>query len=146
MVGGGAQFPALNSHTKVNNGSDFSKPFDNDRYSIHVDDGGVVAASVGRRWQNDSFWLPSYSIGVLWQYFFQTRFNGQIMQYSLPEFTNYDYHLNFTSNIVLAAGKINLLQYGIFSPYVHGGIGSSFNHFSNYKEEALADVTPRDNP
>ncbi|KTC90018.1 hypothetical protein OQJ18_05950 [Fluoribacter dumoffii] len=145
-LGGGAQFPDLNSHMKVNNGSGFPHPFDYDRYAITSDNGGVIAASAGRRWQNDSFWFPSYSLSVFWQYFFKTHLRGEITQYSLPEFTNYNYNLDFTSNLLLASGKINLFRYGIFSPYVNGGIGSSFNDVSNYREHALAGITPRVSP
>ncbi|KTD41582.1 outer membrane protein [Legionella parisiensis] len=145
-LGGGAQFPDLNSHMKVNNDSGFPEPFDYDRYSITNDNGGVIAASVGRRWQNNNFWLPSYSLGLFWQYFFKTHINGEITLYSLPEFTNYNYNLDFTSNLLLASGKISLFQYGIFSPYINGGIGSSFNNVSNYSEKAFSGVTARVSP
>ncbi|CAM2995595.1 Opacity protein and related surface antigens [Legionella steigerwaltii] len=145
-LGGGAQFPELHSQMKVNNGSGFPSPFDFDRYSITNDNGGVIAASAGRRWQNNNFWFPSYSLSVFWQYFFKTHIRGEITQYSLPEFTNYNYNLDFTSNLLLASGKINLFRYVIFSPYVNGGIGSSFNNVSNYREEAFSGVTPRVSP
>ncbi|PWY56333.1 hypothetical protein DGG96_03090 [Legionella qingyii] len=142
-LGGGAQFPELNSHTKVNNGSGFPAPYGADRYSITNDNGGVIAASMGRRWHNDSIWFPSYSLSIFWQYFFKTHISGEITQYSLPQFTNYNYNLDFTSNLLLASGKINLMRYGIFSPYINGGIGTSFNNISNYSETAFAGVTPR---
>ncbi len=145
-LGGGAQFPELNSHTKVNNGSEFPDPYNYDQYSINNDNAGVIAASAGRRWQNNNFWFPSYSLSIFWQYFFKTHISGEITQYSLPEFTDYTYNLDFTSNLLLASGKINLFQYGIFSPFVNGGIGSSFNNVSNYNEKALAGVTPRVSP
>lgn len=145
-LGGGGQFPDLNSHMKVNNNSGFPEPFDHDRYSISNNNGGVIAASIGRHWQNNNFWLPSYSLGLFWQYFFKTHIHGEITQYSLPEFTNYNYNLDFVSKLLLASGKINLFQYRIFSPYINGGIGSSFNNVSNYCEKAFSGVTPRVSP
>ncbi|QMT60009.1 outer membrane protein [Legionella sp. PC997] len=145
-LGGGAQFPELNSHTKVNNGSGFPAPYSADRYSIRDNNGGVVAVSAGRRWQNESIWFPSYSLSIFWQYFFTTHISGEITQYSLPQFTNYKYNLDFTSNLLLASGKINVMRYGIFSPFINGGIGSSFNNASNYNESAFAGVTPRVSP
>ncbi|AWN74053.1 hypothetical protein LEAN103870_17395 [Legionella anisa] len=145
-LGGGAQFPDLNSHMNINNGSGFPEPFDQDRYSITNDNGGVIAASAGHRWQNNNFWFPSYSLSIFWQYFFKTHINGEITLYSLPEFTNYNYNFDFVSNLLLASGKINLFQYGIFSPYINGGIGSSFNNISKYSEEAFSGVTPRVSP
>ncbi|HHF7366579.1 TPA: outer membrane protein [Legionella bozemanae] len=145
-LGGGTQFPALNSYMKVNNDSEFPEPFNRDRYSITNDNGGLIAASVGRRWQNNNFWLPSYSLSLFWQHFFKMHIRGEITLYSLPEFTNYNYNLDFVSNLLLASGQINLFQYGIVSPYINGGIGSSFNHVSNYSEEAFSGVTPRVSP
>ncbi|WP_392537414.1 outer membrane protein [Legionella sp. 227] len=145
-LGGGAQFPQLHSHMKLNNGSEFPSPFDYDRLSVGSNNGGVIAASGGRRWQTSNFWFPSYSLSVFWQYFFKTQIQGEITQYSLPEFTNYTYNLDFTSNLLLASGKINLFRYGAFSPYINGGIGSSFNRVSNYREEAFTNVTPRVSP
>ncbi|KTD10792.1 hypothetical protein Lgra_1758 [Legionella gratiana] len=145
-LGAGAQFPDLQTPMQVNNGSEFSTPYNYDQYSISKNNGAVIAASAGRRWQNDNVWFPSYSLSIFWQYFFKTQLEGQITQYSLPQFTNYDYKLDFTSNLLLISGKMNLCKHGIFSPYINGGIGSSFNKVSNYHETALTNVTPRINP
>ncbi|ARM35193.1 hypothetical protein B0B39_17485 [Legionella longbeachae] len=145
-LGAGVQFPELHSQIQVNNGSVFSAPYNYDQYSITSDKGAVIAATVGRRWQKDHIWFPSYSLGLFWQYFFKTQLNGQITQYSLPQFTNYNYHFDFTSNLLLISGKMNLFKHGMFSPYINGGIGSSFNKVSNYNETALEGVTPRVSP
>lgn len=145
-LGAGVQFPELHSNIQVNNGSEFSAPYNYDRYSINNNNGAVLAASVGRRWQNDNIWFPSYSLSIFWQYFFKTQLHGKITQYSLPQFTNYNYNLDFTANLLLISGKMNLFKHGMFSPYINGGIGSSFNKVSNYNETALAGVTPRVSP
>lgn len=68
-LGAGVQFPELHSQIQVNNGSVFSAPYNYDQYSITSDNGAVIAATVGRRWQNDHIWFPSYSLGLFWQYF-----------------------------------------------------------------------------
>jgi opacity protein-like surface antigen len=145
-LGAGAQFPDLHSNMNTENGSRFPPSSNNDRYSISDNNGAVIAASAGRRWQNTHFWFPSYSLGVFWQYFFQTNIHGKITQYSLPEFANYNYKIDIASNIVLASGKINLFKYGLFSPYVNGGLGSSFNNVSNFRETVLPGETPRVSP
>lgn len=145
-LGAGVQFPELHAHIQVNNGAEFSAPYNYDQYSINSNNGAVITAFVGRRWQNDNIWFPSYSLGLFWQYFFKTQLDGKITQYSLPQFTNYSYDLDFTSNLLLISGKMNLFKHGMFSPYINGGIGSSFNKVSNYNETALAGVTPRLSP
>lgn len=145
-LGAGAQFPEMHSHMNVNNGSEFPEPYNYDQFSIINNSGALIAASAGRLWQNNNDWFPSYSLSIFWQYFFKTQLNGQIMQYSLPQFTNYNYHLDFTSNLLLVSGKMNLFKLGRFSPFINGGIGSAFNYISNYHETALLGVTPRVSP
>lgn len=144
--GAGAQHPQWHSIMKVNNGSDFPVPYNIDLYSTKNQSEAVIALSVGRRWHRDSFWLPSYSLGAFWQYFFRTHLGKTITQYSDPEFTNYKYNWDLTANLLLASAKVNLFQYKMLAPYVNGGIGSSFNRTSDYKEKALAGVTPRISP
>ncbi|CEG56214.1 SPOR domain-containing protein [Legionella fallonii] len=146
-VGGGAQFPQFNSNMVVNNNSDFPPPFDVDIYSTSNTSQGIIGVTAGRRWERDSQWFPSYSLGVLYQYFFETNAGGTVMQYSLPEFTNYTYNLNLSSNVVMASAKLNLFDYAQkLSPFVNGGIGGAFNKASGYSEAALPGVTPRITP
>jgi opacity protein-like surface antigen len=144
-LGAGAQFPYWQSNMNTSNGA-VPSPSSKDRYSISNNNGAVIAASIGRRWQTTNLWFPSYSLGIFWQYFFQTNIHGKITQYSLPKFTTYNYKIDSSSNMVLAAGKVNLFKYGLFSPYVNGGIGSSFNNVSNFRETVLSRVTPRVSP
>lgn len=146
-VGGGVQYPQFNSNTVVNNGSGFSPPFDLDIYSASTTNQGILGVMAGQRWDRDSQWLPSYSLGVIYQYFFEINTGGMVTQYSLPEFTNYKYHLNRSSNVVMAAAKLNLFEYAqSISLFVNGGIGEAFNKTSGYREMALTGVTPRVSP
>jgi opacity protein-like surface antigen len=145
-VGAGAQFPTSINNMAVNNGSDLPAPYNQDLYGINTDNEAVFALSAGRRWERDSFWIPAYSAGVSWQYYFNTQVGNTIMQYSDPEFLNYNYNWNFKSNLLLATAKLNLVQYGKLSPYINGGIGAAFNNASGYSETALNNVTPRVSP
>lgn len=145
-TGAGEQFPISSDSMRVNNGSDFPAPYNQDSYSMSHNNSAVFALSAGRRWKQDSVWLPSYSIGILWQNFLKTHANGSIMQYSDPEFTNYNYRWNIKSNMLLATGKLNLVQHKKLSPYINGGLGTAFTHTNGYTETVLAGVTLRDNP
>ena len=145
-IGAGEQYPQQSGNIKVNNGSDFNAPYNQDIYTVKNTAQPVVALSVGRRWQRDTFWFPAYSGSLFWQYFFKSQAGNTIMQYSIPEFTNYNYNWNIKSNLLLASAKLNLLKYHHLSPYINGGIGASFNKTSGYTETALGDVTPRVNP
>lgn len=145
-LGAGVQYPQWHNPMKINNGSGFPAPNNKDLYSTKNQNEAIIALSVGRSWHRDAFWFSSYSFGVFWQHFFRTHLGHSITQYSLPEFTNYEYKWDLTANVLLAAAKLNLFQYKKISPYINGGIGSSFNRTSGYKETALAGVTPRVSP
>lgn len=142
-LGSGAQFPNWHNSMKVNNSSTHSEK---DLYETKDENGAVIALALGRRWQHDSFWFPSYSFGVLWQYLFRINLGDTFTLNSPPVIGSYKYNWELTSNLLLASAKLNLFQYGKFSPYVNAGIGSSFNRTSNYKETPLQGAVPRTNP
>ncbi len=143
-LGAGEQYPQWNNPIKVNTG--LAAPYNKDYYPTKSKNEPVIALSLGRRWKRESYWLPTYSFGVFWQYFFRTDLGNSIALYSLPEFASYSYHWQLTSNLLLASAKFNLFEYGKLSPYVNGGIGTSFNRTSGYKERAPVGVTARVNP
>jgi opacity protein-like surface antigen len=145
-LGAGIQHPRWHNPMKVSNGFVLPKPYDRDLYSTKNQNEAILALNVGRRWQTPSFWLPAYSFGVLWQYFFRTHLGQSITLHSNPILTQYDYDWDLTANVLLATAKLNLFRSGMLSPFINGGIGSSFNRTSDYKEKALAGVISRASP
>jgi len=143
----GGQGPQFDSAMHVNNGSSFTTPYNQDSYTVNHDTfQPMVAVFVGKRWKRDSAWLPAYALGVRYESLFTTTVHGSISQYSLPEFTNYDYTWNIVSNLLFASAKVNIYHYKQLLPYVAAGIGGAFNRMSNYEEKALPGVTPRYTP
>lgn len=145
-LGAGAQHPQWHNPMKVNNDSNLPTPYNKDLYSTKNQSEAVIALFAGRRWQRDNTWFPAYSFGVHWQYFFRTHLGKNITLHSNPAYTKYEYNWDLTANLLLASTKLNLFQYGKLSPFITGGIGSSFNRTSDYKEKALAGAMPRANP
>lgn len=146
-IGGGGQFPQSKSNITVSNGSNFPSPFDVDTYSSHQHaTNGLLLLSAGRRWALERPWIPAYSLGLYYQYLFPSKTSGTITQYSEPQFKNYNYQFNTTSNVLLASAKMNVYKINRLSPYISGGIGGAFNRLSNYQEIALPGVTPRISP
>lgn len=145
-VGVGSAHPQFDSTMSVNNGSDAPSPFDQDIYSTHRRAGAVIDFSAGRRWMRDTKWLPAYSFGLACQTLFSTNVGDTVMQYSSPDFVNYKYKSNISSNVLSAFAKLNLVNYRFLSPFVTAGAGCAFNRSSGYSETALADVTARNNP
>ena len=145
-LGAGMQFPHFNSSMSVNNGSNFPPPANEDVYTTSTNHQPILEAEIGRRWERDSTWIPSYSLSLAYKYLLATNIGHTVKQYSSPAFTNYNYTWNFSANILLATAKINLVKYGCLSPYINGGIGWSYNRSSDYSEKAIAGVTPRTSP
>ena len=139
VAGGvGGQHPTFNhSTTSINNNSGFPFPYSQDIYSIQRDYQRLATLSAGRRWKRDTYWFPSYSVGVLYQHTFATNAGNTIMQYSTPAFTNYAYNLDVSSNIFLAILKLNIFQFDGTSPYLCGGVGGAFNRINDYKEAPM---------
>lgn len=146
-AGGGIQFSQNLPVITVNNGSNFPAPFDEDIYTHHgLRSTGLFTASAGRRWEQDSLWFPSVWFGLNYQYVPSVSLNGTVIQYSIPEFTNYNYHLNVASNILMGSAKLNLVKAQRFSPYITASLGEAFIEVSHYQEFALDHVTPRISP
>ena len=142
----GVQVPTINNPLTVNNGSGFPSPNDLDSFTTGTNAALLLGVDGGYQWQRESRYFPAYALGLRYKHFFNSNVGGQITQYSLPEFTNYNYKWNLSSDILLFTGKLDLVRFGAFSPFVNGGVGVTFNHASGYQETALNDVTPRISP
>ncbi|MCC5014295.1 SPOR domain-containing protein [Legionella sp. 31fI33] len=140
----GAQRTHVDDQLTVDNGSGFSSPSDKDTYTMDSESSAVLGVGGGYRFTH--FMVPAVSVGINYSHFFNRTINGQIRQYSLPEFTNYNYQWKLSSDLVLASSKINLLEIHHVAPFVQGGIGVSINHASDYSETVLPNVTPRVSP
>ena len=144
--GVGAQYPQFNARMNVNNDSGFPPPSNNDLYTTNQNYQPLVLASLAYRIKRDNQWLPAYALGLQYQHDFAANVGNNVLQYSLPEFYNYNYSWNIASDIFLLIAKINIFEYGLFSPYIHAGIGTSFNNAGNYSESPTAGVTERVSP
>ncbi|WP_019215533.1 outer membrane protein [Legionella tunisiensis] len=111
-----------------------------------MDSESSAVLGVGGGYRFTHFIVPAVSVGIHYSHFFSRKIKGQIMQYSLPEFTNYNYQWNLSSDLILASSKINVLEIHHVMPFVQAGIGVSINHMSEYSESVLPNVTPRINP
>lgn len=146
MNAGLIQTKMSKANLTVPNGSDFPPPENVDQYSLKQHRPAIVDLQAGRRWQRNQPWLPSYAIGFRYQHLFTKNIEGTVTQYSLPEFTNYNYRWGVGADTLSLYSKINVVQYARFMPYVDLGIGVSNTQSKTYDETALGDVTPRFSP
>lgn len=143
---GGTQRPTTDNHFTVNNGSGFPYPYDQDQYSRTIHSSASAAAEVGYRWVRDTSFFPAYALSVRYQHIFDDNIGNQVTQYSLPEFDNYSYNWNVSSDIISLIGKLDLAEWGRVMPYISGGFGIAFNHATGFNETAYPGVTPRTSP
>lgn len=143
----GMQYLNVDNHYSEDNGSDYPPPYNVDYYSTNnTNPTANFAIEAGYRWLRNQKFIPAYAISFRYQHSLEADIGGQITQYSLPEFTNYSYRWNISSNIFLVMAKMNLLEWHHLLPYLSGGIGMAFNRASGFKETAFANVTPRVSP
>lgn len=141
-VGAGGQTSNFSSTMTVNNNSGAPAPYDQDIYSLkHNNTQAAIVLALGRRWERNSIWFPSFSAGLFYQQSFATNPGDTVMQYSVPEFTNYTYNLNISSNIFLGLFKLNIVQWGRVSPYLLAGMGGAFNRAYDYGENPIEGLT-----
>ena len=135
------------SSTTVPNGSFVPPPSDQDTYTIKNPSPQTPAqVNVGYRWHQDKKFLPYYSLFVQYRHYYSTEIKGNIYQYSLPGFENYDYRIKYSADLFSLNGKLNLFEYKRMLPYVSAGIGAIYNSLGSYNESALAGVTARISP
>lgn len=142
----GAQSPTSPHGTTVYNGSTYDAPFNQDRYTAtHTGLHTLLGVQAGRRWLLTHPALQAFSLGAQYQYFANATLQGNVIQYSLPEFTNYIYDWHVASNVFLAQAKLNFNPVWSLSPYVNFGAGLNYQT-TQYFETPLPDVTPRISP
>lgn len=133
------------SQTSVNNGSSFNPPYHQDIYTVNDAEGNaLLGLQVGHRWALEHKGLSGVSLSARYQYS-HPKIQGNVIQFSLPQFTNYNYSWKLKSDLLLANGKVNFVSRHGFSPYINGGLGAVFSR-GQYLETAFVGVTPRLSP
>ena len=142
-VGAGATFLNVNNNYFVSTGAGWPA----DQYhNTNVDAAGLLVLDGGYQWARNNTWLPFYSLAVDYTYGFPAKVNGKVVQYSLPEFTNYNYQYKIQTQTFLAQIKADLVEWRHLMPFLLAGAGVSLNNASNYAEQPVAGVTPRVSP
>jgi hypothetical protein len=145
-LGVGAQQLNVINPMLIKNGSTYPYPNNYDQYGTQTNAQAVIAAEAGYRWKQNQKWFPSYAASLYYDHLFTTNIGRDITQYSIPSFKNYIYAWNVSSDVLLALGKLNIINYEQISPFIQAGIGLGLNHASGFNETALPDVTERISP
>lgn len=119
-----------------------------DLYSINSPSaGGLFSLYGGYRLGTTSRpYLNNISVALRYQYLGGSTISGTIDQYSLPDYVNYNYSIDVSSNVISLFAKCDVYQFDQFAPYISVGFGEAFNIVNNYSEQALSGVTSRNSP
>lgn len=142
-LGAGATFLNVDSNQSISSGPGWPNDI---MHNKDVDGAGLFVLNGGYQWAQNTIWLPFYSLGLSYTYAFPAKVNGQVEQYSLPEFTNYNYQYKIQTRTFLAQFKADLYQWHHFMPFLLAGAGVSLNNAGYYTEQPLSGVTPRVSP
>lgn len=146
-IGGGGAFRKLAASTKISNGTPVPAPYNEDFFSIKTSEQReVISLYGGYQWNCLSFFIPYYNVTLHYEHQFNANITGQVEQYAQPEFTNYNYSVPLSSDILSIAGKVGLIKYKCLIPYVSAGIGAAFNHVSSYSETPIPQIDEVDPP
>lgn len=73
-------------------------------------------------------------LGLSAYYHSAISFQGDVWQFSLPEFDNFSYHYKVQSNRLMFTAKAFTTYKRLFHPYLMGEVGASFNRVYKYYE------------
>jgi opacity protein-like surface antigen len=146
-AGGGISWVHFPSNTSVGNGMPVAPPSNQDLFSIQTLKDSNVQFDVGYRWVNNNRkYFPYTNVYFQYRSYINDDIKGSVEQFSLPEFTNYDYEMTYSADLLTINGKFDLVEYKKFMPYVAAGIGLVMNSVYDYSESPTANVTPRTSP
>ncbi|MBX3709677.1 MAG: outer membrane beta-barrel protein [Gammaproteobacteria bacterium] len=119
---------------------------DDHYYKNDIHDGNFVNVGGGYALTRYHDWFPAFFFGLSYDYAFSGKVSGHINQYNLNQFQNYTYSYDFSRQTLLGVVKADIVRWNCLMPYLTAGTGVSFNKASGYKEQPLANVTPRISP
>lgn len=142
-VGGG--MTRLNFADKVNvdNGTQMVPPNNIDYFTVNNPKAGIFQYNLGYQWHDESPYFPYTSFFLQYRHYFRTNITGNVVQFSLPTFNNYQYKMSYEADMLTLNGKFDLINYHHFLPYVSAGLGFIVNHLNDYSESVHPNVTPR---
>lgn len=139
----GVTFSRVDDHNFLNSGPGWPR----DLYRNNsIDSVALIGIGGGYTWATSGNWVPFYSLGASYTYVFPANVTGEVLQYSLPQFTNYNYQYKIQRQTFLAVAKADIYCWRRLMPFIILGAGWSINNISNYDENSTPNVTPRVDP
>ncbi len=93
--------------------------------------------SGGYIWSRQAKWFPASSLGIEYSYVIPAKNIGTLVQYSDPNDT-YEYQYKVSHHTLQLVGKVDLIRWQQWMPYVSAGLGTTWNRFTSYSEVPIA--------
>lgn len=145
-LGMGGAFPSIARQARVNNNSGFPPPNIYDLYSTNISRHVTALGEIGKYYRD---WVPhirGMALGLQYQHMFTDDIGKHIVLYSAPNFFNYHYQLDVSSNLLLVNARFDLINMNQFTPYLGIGAGLEQLVVSGYNEGPEPNVTARTSP
>lgn len=93
--------------------------------------------SGGYVWSRQANWFPMTSLGLEYSYAMPAKTVGTLETYSDPS-DSHEYQYKVSHHTLQLVGKVDLLRWQQWMPYLSAGLGTTWNRFARYSEEPLA--------
>lgn len=135
-----------NNALQINNFATYAPlGYQNDLFAVNTPDtNGSLFVYGGYTWAQKQTWLPEISLAMRYEYVSPSKISGNIDQYSLPGYINYDYRMNASAHVLTLLSKLDLVTFGSFAPYVSVGLGIARDKLYSYQETPLSPAYNRD--
>lgn len=130
----------------IPNGAIAPAPWNLDRFTVETPDTLSLDVTLGFQQAFNHPIISRVFSGFSYQHVFEKSIEGDIWQYSIPEFLNYRYQFDIRSDVYSLFTKIHLFQHRVVKPYLSAKLGMAVNQMGDYTEQALPEVTARYSP
>ncbi|MDR3502754.1 MAG: hypothetical protein P4L79_09245 [Legionella sp.] len=111
-------------------------PFTN-YYTKHSSYASSADLGLGGGIEGHAFSFLSWQAGISGYWNTPLTRQGDVWQFSLPEFNNFHYHYKIQSSRIMAVAKLLTTYRERIHPYISGELGAAFNRSRSYYETPL---------
>lgn len=107
----------------------------------------MALLSGGYIWSRQTNWVPLASLGLGYSYAYPAKVKGIVQDYSEQEEANSSYQYKIEHHRISLLGKVALVRWENWLPYVAAGLGAAWNRVSDYSEQAISErISEHTNP
>lgn len=130
----------------IRNGSFYTNGMANDRYDTHQATKTTASLTTGLIFPHQSSWISQVWLGLSFQHFAKQDMGGNISQYALDQFKNYQYQWYRQVNTLMLVSRAVLPLTHHVDSFAQLGIGAATINMTGYQEQAANGIASRISP